>query len=349
MENLKKKTCLVVGYFGLKNNQLDGQTVKTRSIYRLLKDLDDNISFFDTHSFRLSVKNIFYFFKKLKTANKLVFLPGINGLRLIGPFLAILKLFKDVKIHYFVVGGWLPSILKEKPLLKHVVSSFDGIYVETRSILFKLRNSFKLRQTKYFPNFRWLPSKKLIKKKTGIPLKLVFLSRIIPEKGVETIFEAADIISRLGKDNLFEIDFYGPFFSSYKNNFMAQLEKKQNMNYKGKLRTEEINDTLKNYDVFLFPTYYNGEGFPGAVVDAFMSGLPVLATNWKYNSEIIENGKTGYLFEVKNAKELYEIIIKLEKNRQLLKNLQANALKRSEDFSEKVAKNLIFQYKILQV
>ena len=33
---------LVLGYFGYQTNQLDGQTVKTRDVYRLAKELRQN-------------------------------------------------------------------------------------------------------------------------------------------------------------------------------------------------------------------------------------------------------------------------------------------------------------------
>ena len=31
------KKILVIGYFGYKSNQLDGQTIKTRNVYKLIK------------------------------------------------------------------------------------------------------------------------------------------------------------------------------------------------------------------------------------------------------------------------------------------------------------------------
>ena len=48
----------------------------------------------------------------------------------------------------------------------------------------------------------------------------------------------------------------------------------------------------------IFPTYYVGEGFPGTIIDAFSSGIPDIATDWRYNSEIVQNGKTGYIYKL---------------------------------------------------
>lgn len=35
---MKQKRILVLGYFGYKNHQIDGQTIKTRQIYDLLRE-----------------------------------------------------------------------------------------------------------------------------------------------------------------------------------------------------------------------------------------------------------------------------------------------------------------------
>lgn len=54
-------------------------------------------------------------------------------------------------------------------------------------------------------------------------------------------------------------------------------------------------DTLASYNVMLFPTFWPGEGFPGIVVDAFIAGIPIVATDWNLNSSLIDNGNTGII------------------------------------------------------
>ncbi len=52
-----KRRILVLGYFGYLNNQLDGQTIKTRNIYELLLlKTSDNISvnIYDTQQYKCS-------------------------------------------------------------------------------------------------------------------------------------------------------------------------------------------------------------------------------------------------------------------------------------------------------
>ena len=82
-------------------------------------------------------------------------------------------------------------------------------------------------------------------------------------------------------------------------------------NYKGVLQPEEVLGTLKKYDVLIFPTHYEGEGCPGILVEALSVGLPILASNWKYNDEFVENGVNGFLCDTFDAEAYADSIITL--------------------------------------
>lgn len=49
---LTTKSVLVFGYFGKKSNIQEGQSVKTRNMSRLFKEMGCNVEEFDTESFR---------------------------------------------------------------------------------------------------------------------------------------------------------------------------------------------------------------------------------------------------------------------------------------------------------
>ncbi len=58
---------------------------------------------------------------------------------------------------------------------------------------------------------------------------------------------------------------------------------------------------------FLFPSWY--EGFSGALVEAMMTGIPIIASDIPMNLEAVENNKTALIFPVQNQKILAEKII----------------------------------------
>ena len=76
---------------------------------------------------------------------------------------------------------------------------------------------------------------------------------------------------------------------------------------------------LATYDAMLFPIFYEGEGFPGVFIDAFIAAIPVIATDWHCNTEIIHVGRTGFIIPPKDEAGLYDKMkIAIEQKERLL-------------------------------
>jgi len=54
----------------------------------------------------------------------------------------------------------------------------------------------------------------------------------------------------------------------------------------------------------LFPTFWVGEGFPGIIIDAYIAGLPIIASDWNLNGEIIDEKETGFIIKKKDSIQL---------------------------------------------
>lgn len=63
-------------------------------------------------------------------------------------------------------------------------------------------------------------------------------------------------------------------------------------------------ETLSTYDVMLFPTFYNGEAFPGVFIDCFIAGVPIVASDWHFNKDIIDEN-TSIIIPAKDDEALY--------------------------------------------
>ncbi|PAK44843.1 glycosyltransferase family 4 protein, partial [Peribacillus simplex] len=159
------------------------------------------------------------------------------------------------------------------------------------------------------------------------PLKLVYFSRVLEEKGIELAIDAVNQINNNSKR--VELDIIGPIQKEYKNKFNEILKnnKQKEINYKGVLQPNEIHENLSNYDVMVFPTYYASEGFPGVVIDAFISGLPVLASDWKYNQEFVTDNFTGSIFKTKDIDDLISKINYFILNPDVILKMRENCLK----------------------
>jgi glycosyltransferase involved in cell wall biosynthesis len=60
----------------------------------------------------------------------------------------------------------------------------------------------------------------------------------------------------------------------------------------------DVADVLKGVDIFVFPSSPMGEGMPGVLIEAGLSGVPVVATDVPGVDAIVEDGETGHVVDV---------------------------------------------------
>lgn len=329
---------LVLGYFGYVTNQLDGQTVKTRDLYRLLKDYKgSDVLFFDTQEFKRRKIALLDMLKKIISSKTLCYLPAHNNLKYIFPFVFILSKIFRIKILYFIVGGWLVEFLQDKPLYRWMLKHIEGIYSETRLMRDQLFTVYGFKNVEVFPNFRFTNFIPRDNHEEG-KLKLVFLARINKMKGLDTIFSLCERIKCQYNKSQISIDFWGPLYEPDKDYFFFELSKYDFVSYKGELQPEDINSAIGQYDVMLLPTHYFTEGLPGTVLDAYMSGIPIIVSKWKHAEEFVDDGETGFIIPFENnIDRFFDIVNVLYSDDDLLKKLKKQAYIKSKLFSADTA------------
>lgn len=323
----------IVGYFGYSNNKIDGQTIKTRNLFELLKMKQvGHISFFDSSLLKSNKLVFFNFIKGIISSTHIVYLPAHNNLKIFFPIIFLLsKLFNKTLI-YVVIGGWLPEFISNKPFHKWALARINGIFTETLNMKTKLESWYQYSNVHLMPNFRnhsYVPD---IQKYDG-PLRCVFMSRVIKEKGLDVIFRYIDRLNELNLSYNIYIDFYGPIPPNENEYVLGNIKRYINLSYKGILEPEMIHQTLNNYDLMILPTRYPGEGFPGAILDAYISGIPVVVSNWKDIPSFVEHGKTGYVFDLNNEIEFGDNLIHLYNNKDLLFQMKVNSFEKSKEYS----------------
>lgn len=331
---IKEKDVLVLGYFGYETNQLDGQTVKTRDVYRLAKEQigESRVDYFDTQRFQWNKFSVFLMFWKAVHCKALFYLPAQNNLRFVFPILFILSRLVGYQIHYFVIGGWLREFLAHLLVHRYMLKHIAGIHVETRRLKKELEENYLFKNVDIFPNFRFFefnPQCSYSQK-----LRIVFMARIMIQKGLDWIFSLADYIEKNSLQEKYSITFFGPKTEADRQYFEENVKKYDFVEYRGPLQPAEIHETLSQYDVMLLPTHFYTEGLPGSVVDAYISGIPVIVTEWKHSREFVDDGRSGYIIPFENGQqELIRNVISLEKNRKLLATMKTNALIKRKEFA----------------
>jgi glycosyltransferase involved in cell wall biosynthesis len=156
--------------------------------------------------------------------------------------------------------------------------------------------------------------------------RLVFVGHVKPEKGVRDLLAAA---SKLGARDL-HIDVYGPLLGGIR---AEEFAGHPCVAYRGVLAPDQVGATLRRYDALVLPTYHAGEGYPGVILEAYVAGLPVIATRWRSIPEIVEDGVSGILIEPRNPDALAAAIAALHDSPERVRALRAGALAFAQRFS----------------
>lgn len=134
------------------------------------------------------------------------------------------------------------------------------------------------------------------------------------EKGIEDAVNAVVAVNIDLGFQAFSLDIYGQVDSAQTEWFEAlQKDFPAYIRYGGLVPFDKSVDVLKDYFALLFPTYYDGEGFAGTLIDAFSAGVPVIATDWKYNAEIV-NENVGFVYPTGDKQAFADILKRIAIN-----------------------------------
>lgn len=330
----------ICGNFGLYPNASNGQIIKTRSITKELRNYfgDGKIRQVNTYGWKRNPFKLFVNCLILTFICKnIIVLPAQNGIRILVPFFAILsKLFRR-KLHYSVIGGWLPEFLQSNKKIVKYLKNFEAIYVETETMKQKLEK-LELNNIVYMPNFKNIKPVLTsdMPKYYSKSFPLCTFSRVSKEKGIIDAITAVKKFNEKIGEMAFKLDIYGVIEQDFEIELNDAINNSNKCaEYKGVINSDKSTEVLKNYFALIFPTYYMGEGFPGTIIDAFSSGVPVISTDWRYNSEIVHDGKTGYIYELKQQREsgLIEILEKIYNDPTKLISMKINCLNESKKYN----------------
>jgi glycosyltransferase involved in cell wall biosynthesis len=86
---------------------------------------------------------------------------------------------------------------------------------------------------------------------------------------------------------------------------------------------------LRAADIFVLPSHR--EGMPRSIIEAMLTGLPVVATNIRGAREEVAEEKTGYLVPVRDPKSLAAVLSRLAADDGLRRRLGASGLTRARE------------------
>lgn len=150
-------------------------------------------------------------------------------------------------------------------------------------------------------------------------LKLVYLGRLAPEKGLDIVVEA---LSKIPQARI-SWDIYGIRQSNdpYTINLLSLIEKDNRIRLCDPVPQDEVLKTLTQYHVLVVPSRWLETG-PLVILDAFAAGIPVIGTGIGGIAEWVEHGKNGLLVDVESVEGWKETLLQVRENLSLLDKLR---------------------------
>jgi glycogen synthase len=160
-------------------------------------------------------------------------------------------------------------------------------------------------------------------------LKLIYVGRLIEDKGVQTAIEALQFVKEKGFLELIELTIIGNGHPSYENFLLKlseELKVSNRINFMGWISKNEITSILQQHDVFLFTSIWP-EPMARSVMEAMAAGLLVIGTEVGGQVEMLHNGDNSLTYMAGDSVGLGTQIIKVLNNPSLLESLRENGRK----------------------
>jgi glycosyltransferase involved in cell wall biosynthesis len=194
---------------------------------------------------------------------------------------------------------------------------------------YRKRNFFPNAETKIINN-PLIPIKNTItdKKHISSQLKLLYIGQLERHKGVMNLIKALRLLNR--ENFSLTIAGRGTLSEQIKNTEHIL----SNFKFFGEYDEKERIELLKQHDLIIVPSLCF-ENAPMVILEAWQSGVPVLASNFGGISELIEENKTGWLFNPESLENLKEKLEEIYKNRAKLDQMSEYCLQNVQKFDVK--------------
>ncbi len=168
------------------------------------------------------------------------------------------------------------------------------------------------------------------KNNTSDEITLVYIGRLVDEKGIKESIEALSLLKQQGYKNVtFKIAGTGPYEQSLKH-LVDELNVNDNVEFMGPIFGEQKIQFWHDATILVFPTYFD-EGLPYTLLEALASGTPSITTRVGGIPEVIEDGIHGLFVEEKNPEAIANAIKTMVSDKSLLKTMSEECIKRANE------------------
>ncbi|MBI1858735.1 MAG: glycosyltransferase family 4 protein [Candidatus Melainabacteria bacterium] len=174
-------------------------------------------------------------------------------------------------------------------------------------------------------------------------VQLLFISRLMPQKGVDTLIKACGILKQRGVNN-YRLTIVGDgHLKDLMYSLIDKYEIRDKINHIGWRDLEDLPPIYRSADIFILPSVM--EGMSSVTLQAMASGLPIVASRVKGFEDILEENGNGLTAEYKDAEGFANAVEKLIKSPELREKMSKSSLEKSKQFSwETITKQYLGLY-----
>ena len=134
-------------------------------------------------------------------------------------------------------------------------------------------------------------------------ITLLFIGRLMKDKGIEELLEASKIL--INKFENIDFKFIG-FTDDWDERKILEFTKDDRIVYLGE--QEDVRPFISETSAIIHPSYH--EGLSNVLLEGAAMGRPLLASNIPGCKEIIDDGVNGFLFEPRSSDAIVEAVEK---------------------------------------
>ena len=224
---------------------------------------------------------------------------------------AIAKIF-GIKILYEMKGGgyhtwYMNTHFLNKWATKFCLRNADVVTGQGMPYVNFVEREIK-REAHFYPNF--VPSNQIEayneNKFSSDVIKFLFVGYAYNAKGV---YEAVRSLVKLAKNNRVEMYFVGKEEEEF-SKWLDNVELPNNLIIKrvGILSNEKAHEYFTMCDVYLYPTYHEGEGHNNSINEAMMYGMAIVTTKKGFIGSVL-NDEIAFFVEERNEDHLYNTLV----------------------------------------
>jgi len=176
---------------------------------------------------------------------------------------------------------------------------------------------------------------------SGGPLRLAFVGRLHPTKGIDVVLAALAAQS----DLRVTLDIYGGAQDAeavrYRDDLVTVSAGDSRVRFRDAIAAENVVDTLASYDATIVPSQWLETG-PLTVLESFAAGVPVIGSNLGGVAELVTHDRDGWLVPHADRGAWAIALRRFAADRALLERLRAGV--RRPRSTEEVATDMVSVY-----